>query len=179
MPTRLDRLAAHLSAKQTAALCICGGLVSASGCLAELPIRPARLHHPHIAFWLWTVAAFGLMIFGFVITVFARSELESGIANDRWPANQIESLRNLVSKELVVWCGIAALIAMFLLFIFNPHLSPIYWAFFILNQSLAQLSFATRGPRDSATTWIGISTARWPDDTQALAPIQSNHWGQR
>ncbi len=183
MPTRLarltDRLAAHLSAKQTAAVCLCGGLISATGCLAELLMRSAKPHHPNTAFWIWTAISFALMILGFAIAFFARSEIESGIANDRWPEAEVQSLRNLARSPFAMAICVALFIAMTALLVVHPRYTSAFWACFILLQIFSQLSWATRPPPATPTSWLGASTARWQDETASLAPIQSNHWGSR
>jgi hypothetical protein len=179
MPTRLDSLAAHLSAKQTALLGLCGGLISAVGCLAELPLHAAKLHHPNTAFWLWAATGFALMLLGFAIAMFARSELESGIANDRWPDTEVESLRNLVRAPVAMAIPFALFIAMVGLILISRRNTPIFWACFILIQTFTQLSYATRRPPETPSRWLSTSTARWPDEISSLAPIQSQHWGNR
>jgi drug/metabolite transporter (DMT)-like permease len=184
MPTRpnrfAERLAAKLSAKQTAALCLCGGLISASGCLAVLPLHTARHHHTDTAFWIWAGIGVSLMILGFAILFFARNELESGIATNRWPEAEIESLRNLTQSPFSTAVVFALFLAMIALLVISRRSStPAYWSCFILVQAITQLSMATRAPRETPTTWLGASNTRWSDDTASLAPIQSEHWGNR
>jgi uncharacterized membrane protein HdeD (DUF308 family) len=178
MSAPLDRIAAHLSAKQTAALCLCGGLIAASGFLAMTPMRAAKHHHPNTGFWVCAAAGFLLILIGYGIVFFAKSQLENGIAAERWPDDEIESLRNLLKSPLTLGCNIALFIAMVAFFLFDRRNNPAGWACFVLSQAISQLSFATRRPRDN-DPFRPPSIATWPGDTHSLAPIQSQHWGER
>jgi hypothetical protein len=165
--------APHLSAAQTAGLCLLGGLIAAVGFLLGIPEHATRFFHPHSApATLWAVTLFATVILGIGLSLFANSSLGNGIAAARWSDQEIGPLRSLLTSRPsnALYIALLALMVVFLvLSIRSSQLYPIYWAFFILTQSVLWLrNTIRRQARRSTTrepTWYNI------------APLQSDHWG--
>lgn len=163
----------NLSAKQTAGLCVLGGLIAAVGFLFGIPEHAAHAHHPHSALlYLWIAALLMTVVLGIALSLFANSSLENGIVAARWSDDEIESLRTLLNSRpsnLLNIALLALMVASLVMGILSPHLYPIFWAIFILSQSINWMRNATRRQASNANpqpTWNN------------LAPLRSDHWGQ-
>ena len=167
------RRSSQLSAAQLAALCGLGGLIAAAGFLLEIPAHAAKAHHPCTTYWLWTASVVTLVIVGFALALRANSSLQNGIAAARWNDQEIESLRALLNSRPSNFLNIALLALMFAflaLSLASEHqLRSIFWALFVLSQTL---------------TWLRNTTLRQPSNPQHqptwsnLSPLRSDHWGQ-
>ena len=168
MARRIDLSAAHLSAMQTAALACAGGLIAACGTLVEFPVAVHK-HGHHGTIWPWAVAMMTLFIGGYAVMLFAAVDLESGIAAERWPDREIERVRSLLKSRTVIFLSFAFFIGLLLTFATQRY-RPLGWGLFALGQTLYQLQIRTREPSSNTPaqpTWTN------------LAPLQSQHWGER
>jgi hypothetical protein len=167
------RRALNLSAKQTAALCILGGLIAAGGFLVGIPVHTTSLHHPHsTSSLLWVASVFTTVVLGITLSLFANSSLENGIVAARWSDQEIESLRTLLNSRpsnILNITLVALVVAFVVMAIPSPHLYPIFWACFILSQSFSWMRNTVRRQASS--------TNRQPTWSN-LAPLRSDHWGQ-
>lgn len=163
----------HLSAKQTAGLCVLGGLIASLGSLIEISANATSMHPQHSApASLWAIAPFTTAVLGILLALYAHSSLENGIAAARWNDQEIESLRDILNSPLAKFLYIALLalmVASLILDFLSPHRSPAFWAIFILCQSFIWMRNATRHQTSNPNhepTWNNLS------------PIRSDHWGQ-
>jgi MFS family permease len=161
-----------LSATQTALLAASGGPVSALGFLT-LYLAPGKGHHHSWSFFAILAMGLGLVVCGYVISFKAEESLASGIANERWNGQDVESIRAklsgslfTVSIGLLLGAGLCVLVAQMFR---NWHSQPLAWVFLVLVQGLTRLRSAALPPRASSSgpTWT------------TLAPIRSDHWGER
>src|ERR1700677_202557 len=163
----------NLSAKQTAGLCVLGGLIAAGGFLTEIPAHAISVHHSHGSSTYFGVAAVvTTVVLGIALALFANSSLENGIAAARWNDQEIESLRAILNSRPSNFLNIALLalmVASLVIGILSPHRYPIFWAFFILSQSINWMRNATRRKASSPT-----HEPSWSN----LSPLRSNHWGK-
>jgi hypothetical protein len=164
--------APYLSAAQTAGLCLLGGLLAALGFLLGLPEHATRFFHPHGApATLWAVTLLATVILGIGLSLFAISSLGNGIAAARWSDQEISTLRSRLTSRPsnLLYLALLALMVVFLvLSIRSSHLYPVYWALFILTQTVIWLRNTLRRQASRPThdsTWSSI------------APLQSDHWG--
>ena len=167
MARRINLSAAQLSAMQTATLSCIGGLIAASGFLAEFPTTAHRHVHDG-AFWFWVWTTFTLMVGGYALAIIAGSDIQNGIAAQRWPDSEISRLRKLLNSPIANALTIAFLVGL-VVALFGQRYRPIFWSFFALNQTLLHLRNSTREPptKTPGPTWTN------------LAPLQSQHWGER
>jgi len=163
----------HLSAKQTAGLCVLGGLVAAVGFLLETLARATSVHHPHSnASYLWIAAVLTTDVLGIILALYAYSSLENGIVTARWSDQEIESLRAIVNSRPFNFLNIALLalmVASLVMGVLSPHRYPIFWAIFILSQSINWMRNAIRRQASNANP-----QPKWSN----LSPLTSDHWGQ-
>ncbi len=108
------------------------------------------------------------MISGFSIAYLSASDLESGIANERWPEDEINSVRARIESPLATAFALA-LFSVYLVFaLFSHRFRMIWFSPFILLQTLNFLRSSVR-LRSKA-----VREPKW----SSLAPLTSNHWGQ-
>ena len=108
------------------------------------------------------------MLAGFSIAYLAASNLESGIATERWPENEINDVRARLLSPLTTVLALALFAAYLVLAFFNHRYRIVWFPPFILLQTLAFL-------RSS----VGLrSTPPHESKWSQLSPIRSEHWGQ-
>jgi hypothetical protein len=161
------RRSSQLSAAQLAALCGLGGVIAASSFFVLF--NPWTVPHhrpPHFTplLILWLI----LILIGGVIAFRSASSLESGIANERWPEAEIDSLRTLNRSRTANVITFALLIGFVALAFPSARFRPLGWSLLLLLQTLnflrAHIPPKPTPPRDSP--WTNLS------------PIRSEHWGQ-
>jgi Ca2+/H+ antiporter len=164
--------APQLSAAQTAGLCLLGGLLAALGFLLGIPKHPTRFFHSHGApATLWALTLMATVALGIGLSLFANSSLGNGIAAARWSDQEIASLRSRLNSRPsnVLYVALVALMVVFLvLSIRSSHLYPVYWALFILTQTVIWLRNTLRRQASRPT-----HESNWSN----IAPLQSDHWG--
>jgi hypothetical protein len=157
----------NLSARQTVALSILGALVASAGFILPIP------QHGHES-PLWLIATmFALIIAGFAISFYASTDLESGLANQRWPEDEIASTRAILSSSLVTAATLLCVTAAMILVLSARSTRPIGWALLVFGQSLTRLQAAAKPPRTNHPTHYV------PPNWTNFSPIHSDHWGER
>jgi hypothetical protein len=89
----------------------------------------------------------------------------------RWSDQEIASLRSRLNSRPsnVLYVALVALMVVFLvLSIRSSHLYPVYWALFILTQTVIWLRNTLRRQASRPT-----HESNWSN----IAPLQSDHWG--
>ncbi len=143
-----------------------GGLIVVCGFLVFFP------HYEHgSSLWRVQLGTFiALIIVGFIISLKAASALEEGIADSRWPAQDIEALRAIlesaVLKTLLWACVIAILLTAALV---GRHRELIFVGFIALTTT-QRLQSSTRRRASTPSPWL---------DRHDWNPIRSEHWGNR
>jgi E3 ubiquitin-protein ligase DOA10 len=161
----------RLTIAQTACISGLGGLLSASGFLLLMLLRkPLRSGDTSVE-WFAGVGFIVLLIGGLVLSLWAESSINNGIAAARWPEDRIEALRRILRSPWSVALSVVVLVV-FLVCCFVVHQRGIGWMVFLLGQTLSRLAIAVRvpaGPRDDnpLTKW------------RTWSSIRSDHWGQR
>jgi len=163
----------HLSALQTAAVSIAGALITSCGFAAAYWLHDAVRAHRHLG---WSMAAIFIpIIAGFVIGLNAQTDLTSGIAAERWPEQEIEFLRHLITSRWVTAFSLTCVLVFFLLTLLgllsnksHSAYSPVGWAFYAPGMSALWLRNSIAPPSSKAP-----STPR----LTSTSPLQSDHWG--
>jgi MFS family permease len=161
------RLDSPLSAAQLAALSLLGGLIAAGSVFLLISPLAGSAHHASHLWWAFVLVA-ALVISGLTIAYLSASGLESGIANDRWPEDEINSVRARIQSPLATAFALA-LFAAYLVLAFFTHRFPLMWfSPFIVLQTLNFLrsSVRLRSTADHEPKW------------NQLSPLRSDHWGQ-
>jgi MFS family permease len=157
----------HLSAAQLAAFSLLGGLIGSSAFFLLISPLVGGGQHPSDLWWAFVIAAC-LMLAGFSIAYLAASNLESGIATERWPENEINDVRARLLSPLTTALALALFAAYLVLAFFNHRYRIVWFPPFILLQTLTFLRSSVRlrstPPHES----------KWGQ----LSPIRSEHWGQ-
>jgi hypothetical protein len=156
----------QLSAAQLAALSGLGGLLAASSFFVLFNPWTVPPHHPpHFTalffFFLTLLLSSGLLSFR------SATGLESGIASERWPEAEIDSLRELARSSTANILTVALLVGFVLAFFVFPRFKAFGWSLYLL---LIWLNFL----RSQLRRTPAPNEAKWTN----LAPIQSNHWGK-
>ena len=155
------------SAAQLAALSVLGGFIAAGSffVLSNPWIAP---HHTPLHFSALVLLQLFLLLAGGFIAFRAATNLESGIANQRWPEAQIDALRKISRSPLANIITVAFIIGFVLLAIIFSRFKPAGWALYVLLITLnflrAKLARKPGPARESS--WANLS------------PIRSEHWGQ-
>jgi hypothetical protein len=160
------RRSSQLSAVQLAALSGLGGVIAASSFFALFnPWIPPHHRPPHFAA-LFTLQLV-LLLAGSFIAYRSAISLESGIANERWPEVEIDSLREM-SRSSIANIITFALIIGFILLGVLPRFRPAGWSLYFLLMTLNFLR-----------SKLGRKPGPAPESNWAhLSPIRSEHWGQ-
>ena len=117
------RRSPQLSAAQLAALSVLGGLIAACSFFATFnPWTLPRHTSPHFTALLTLQLV--LLLAGGLIAFRSATSLESGIANQRWPEAEIDSLRALSQSPIANVLSIALFIGFVLLVIIFPRFRP-------------------------------------------------------
>jgi hypothetical protein len=106
-----------------------------------------------------------------ILMLMAESRFRDGIQNGIWSEEELAPLRAVFTSPWMTAFSVAGLIAFITVMFLAPHpYRGLGWSLFIVNQSLMrlQMAFRRKTPKNPAPpTWSG------------LAPIQSEHWGER
>jgi len=150
---------------QLAWLTIAGGLTQGS-----IFLLPGFRHHH--ALWLSAGAALVLLAGGATIMLKSVSALKNGVQNQHWPPEEIDPLRSICESPWFVTLIVVLFVAWGVLFLAFGHgiQRSIGWSFYMPAQALAQLSSAFR---------LKASQDRKPIDWHNVAPLKSEHWGER
>ena len=156
------------SAAQLAALSVLGGVIAAGSffVLSNPWIAP---HHTPLHFTALVILQLFLLIAGGLIAFRAATSLESGIANERWPEAEVDSLRKISRSSLANIISFALIIGFVLLAIVFSRFRPAGWSLYVLLLTLNFLRSQLRRKPGTA------SESKWAN----LSPIRSEHWGQR
>jgi ABC-type transporter Mla maintaining outer membrane lipid asymmetry permease subunit MlaE len=161
------RRSSQLSAAQLAALSGLGGVIAAGSFFATF--NPWTLpHHTPPHFTALFALQIVLLLAGGVIAFRSATSLESGIANQRWPEAEIDSLRTLSQSPIANILSVALLIGFVLLAIIFPRFRPAGWSLYLLMLTFNFL-------RSNIRRKPGLAPeSKWAH----LSPIRSEHWGQ-
>jgi hypothetical protein len=127
-----------LSAAQLAAVSGLGGLIAASSFLVLDNPWIGPTHHTRHFSALFSLGLV-MLVAGGVLALRSATNLESGIANERWPEAQIDSLRKLSRSRAATILTFALLIGFAALSLFTQRFSPIGWSLFLLSITLNAL----------------------------------------
>jgi hypothetical protein len=161
------RRSLNLSAAQLAALSGLGGIVAASSFFATFNPWTLPHHRPPHFTALFTLQLVALLAGGFIAFRSATS-LESGIANERWPEAEIDSLRKMSRSSIANIISFALITGFILLGIVLPRFRPAGWSLYVLLITLNFLRSHIRPKPGPAPE------SKWAH----LSPIRSEHWGQ-
>ena len=161
------RRSSHLSAAQLAALSGLGGVIAASSFFALFNPWTVPHHTPPHFTALFTFQLV-LLLGGGVIALRSATSLESGIANNRWPEAEIDSLREISQSSIANLITFALIIGFVLLAIVLPRFRPAGWSLYVLMMTLNFLRSQIRRKPGPAPE------SKWAN----LAPLRSEHWGQ-
>jgi hypothetical protein len=161
------RRSSQLSAVQLAALSGLGGVIAASSFFTlSNPWIPPHHRPPHfVALFILQLV---LLLAGGFIAFRSATSLESGIANERWPEAEIDSLRKISRSSIANIITFALIIGFILLAIVLPRFRPAGWSLYILLITLNFLRAQIRPKPGPAPE------SKWAH----LSPIRSEHWGQ-
>jgi hypothetical protein len=154
------------SAAQLAALGVLGGLIAVASFFVTFnPLIAPHHTPPHFAALL--ALQLVMLIAGGVIAFRSAISLESGIANERWPEAEVDSLREISRSPIANIMTFALLIGFVLLGIVFPRFRPAGWSLYVL---LITLNFLR--------SQVGRKPGPARDYKWTHSPIQSDHWGQ-
>jgi archaellum biogenesis protein FlaJ (TadC family) len=156
---------ANLSPMQLACLALSGSF--APSIAFWLPIMPGSNHRD-----AWSILGVVLFATGILFLFRVPPELESGIANRRWPESQVEKLRSILNSRAITIVLFMLLIACVVM-VFLPQRSfrRVTWAFMLPVQSLSLLRLACKEPKPQGP----FERLDW----KSIPPLQSQHWGER
>jgi hypothetical protein len=157
----------QLSAAQLAALSVLGGLVAAGSFFVTFnPWTPPHHTPPHFIALL--AIQLVLLVAGGLIAFRAATNLESGIANQRWPEPEIDRLRKVSRSPIANIISFALIIGFVLLAIIFHHFSPAGWSLyiFVISLNFLRAKLARKPGAAQESKWANLS------------PIRSEHWGQ-
>jgi hypothetical protein len=111
---------------------------------------------------------------GVVISLFAASDLENGIAAERWSQSEIDTVRNFFMSRwtMVITIGIfivGLIVSVLFLFRVWNHPNHLGFAFLFMGQTFVGLLRAVKQPL----------LASPKPRLNSSAPLQSQHWGGR
>jgi hypothetical protein len=161
------RRSSQLSATQLAALSVLGGLLAAGSFFATF--NPWILpHHTPLHFTALLALQIVVLLAGGFLSFRSATSLESGIANERWPEAQIDSLRAISRSPITNNLTFALIAGFVVLAIIFPRFRPAGWSLYVLLITLNFLrSKLTRKPGPAGDP-------KWAN----LSPLRSDHWGQ-
>jgi hypothetical protein len=155
---------ANLSPLQLASLAFGSSLISST--LFILPIAPGS----YLRFE-WIALGIAFLAAGIYLVFKAKTELESGIANQRWPEAQVERLRSIVNSPTVTIVFVAFMLAYVSMVFQHNSFRHIAWGFYWPAQAITQLRFACKEPKPQGP----FERLDW----KTIPPLQSEHWGER
>lgn len=161
------RRSSQLSAAQLAALSCLGGIIAASSFFALSTPRAILYSRPAHFIALFTLQLV-LLLAGGLIAFRSATSLESGIANDRWPQEEVDALRKMSQSSIANIITFALITGFVLLGIIFPRFRPAGWSLYALLLSLNFLRSSIR-PKPSPAR-----ESQWAN----LSPVHSEHWGQ-
>jgi hypothetical protein len=160
------RRSSQLSAAQVAALSVLGGLIAASSFFVTFD--PWAPHHHLSHFTALLSLQLFLLVAGGLIAFLSATSLESGIANQRWPEAEIDSLRALSKSTIANIISFALIVGFVLLAIIFHQFSPAGWSlyFLVITLNFLRAKLARKPGTAPESKWANLS------------PIRSEHWGQ-
>jgi len=161
------RRSSQLSAAQLAALSGLGGLIAAGSFFATFNFWTPP-HHTPPHFTARFILQLSLLLTGGFIAFRAANSLESGIANQRWPEAEIDSLRKMSQSTIANIITFALFIGFILLAIVLPRFRPAGWSLYLFSVTFNFLRSQIRRKPGPAPE------SKWAN----LSPIRSEHWGQ-
>ncbi len=155
-----------LSAVQLATGVILGGIVAACGFVVLIPqhsgisSREARIF-----------VSFALVVLGFVISLWAGSDLTNGMQGGRWPDEKIETVRAHLESPWLRGLAVVFLVLACLMLAFSAHDQGrgFFWPALILSQTITRLQLSAKRPP------VTPEPINWNN----ASPVYSEHWGER
>lgn len=112
------------------------------------------------------------VVIGMLGMYWASYTLRECVQNERWPPESITPFRRAVDHPIWKCVMVLLVFAMLLILIQAEHHRGYFWCVFFLLQTQTQIGSAFVRPRRTGDAHAGI-------DWSKMAPLTSDHWGER
>jgi hypothetical protein len=153
-----------LSPMQLVCLALGGSLLG--GTFFLLPVSPGSPLR-----FAWITLGIALFVVSIILPFKVRTELESGIANQRWPEAQVQQVRSLLNSSAAVSLMVVFLIAYATLALQHGKARHVAYCFYLPILAIGQLAAAAKEPKPKGP----FERLDW----KSIPPLQSSHWGER
>jgi len=161
------KLRFNFSLRQMVAITLVGGLIMSG----SFPLMSwAHLNRAHGALRLGLIMGFSMFLIGVFLNFKIGSDLKDGIANQRWPQDEVTSFRSIFTSAIWQVFSIGIMVVGCIMMFVQKHPFDGAWTFFILGQALSRMPWIFREDPANRTP-----PAHWNSDL----PLRSDQWGNR
>jgi hypothetical protein len=159
----------NISLRQMVALTLVGA-ITMSGSFLLMGGAHLNRGHGTAAFWLRQIVSLIPLLIGGFLNIKGGSDLKDGIANQRWPQDEVAPFRGIFTSALWQVFSIGTMIVGCIMMFADRHPHDIAWTLFIFGQALSRMPWVFREDTANRTP-----PAPWNN----APPLQSDHWGGR